>query len=110
MINIFNRRALCENLTPEEAAAVWKKLREAKIPYSVKKSSASPEAAKPSVKIARGGRTGSFTSNAAEGSSITTGIPASWSNKASSYADYYYTIFVNKKDFGAAKKLTEEQP
>ena len=103
MINIFNRKLLCQDSSAESAAKVWAALRQAKIPYTVKTNVAG--AAKPSVKMANGGRMGSMASGASLGSSITQGVPQSQFDGGST--NYTYFIYVNKKDYDKAKELCD---
>ena len=105
MLTVFNRRLLCEYLNSEDSAAVWKKLREAGIEYSVKKCNSAPSDSKPAVRMARSGRTGNFTSNSSASNAITVGVPASWSGGVDNSASYLYSIYVSKKDLAAAQQI-----
>ncbi len=87
MINVFNRKLLFRDTNAEAAADVWSALRKDGIKYEVVTKTQSSSVRR------------MFTQK--KDMMNMSGIPASWKQHS---ADYIYNIYVNKKDYDAAKK------
>ena len=104
MINLLNRAVLFQGYDPENAAKVYSTLRKDGIEYKVSISGKGP--ASPSVRIPRGGRTGSMAGGSATVSTYGSGgTPNSWMNGGAS--TNLYTIYVAKNNLEKAKEVCE---